>query len=308
MSFNFAERIIALAHAPITSETEESLLQECARIETDNLYIPSGYKWMLEYKRYQIESARRNRPAALKNLRNSIAQFPYNAEAIDIYRRLCTRDATTRNILLMITCKKYESKVLDLANQFDAADIEYFIVSGCDTAPIDHSRALQMNVPDNYESLPMKAIAAFTWVYENLGNKIGVLKVDDDQTLIDADKLNDTVEVLYKLDAYAGVPVSGATHDRNWHWGKCQDPALNTRTYGRPFWRQWAKGGAYYLGPGPLEKVVLALTRFPGLFEGEYYEDKLVGDVLMSEKVELRPLGGYEEFGLMLTDQHRFKT
>jgi hypothetical protein len=51
------------------------------------------------------------------------------------------------------------------------------------------------------------------------------------------------------------------------------------------------KGGAYYLGPTPLEKIVIALTRYPGLFEGEYYEDKLIGDVLMFEGVELKRAG-----------------
>jgi hypothetical protein len=48
------------------------------------------------------------------------------------------------------------------------------------------------------------------------------------------------------------------------------------------------------------------MMRFPGLFEGEYYEDKLVGDVMMAAEIELKPLEGYEEFGLILTDEHRF--
>jgi len=43
---------------------------------------------------------------------------------------------------------------------------------------------------------------------------------------------------------------------------------------------------------------VLALTRFPGLFDGEYYEDKLVGDVLVFEGVEPKFINNYDDFGL----------
>jgi hypothetical protein len=51
---------------------------------------------------------------------------------------------------------------------------------------------------------------------------------------------------------------------------------------------------------------VLSTIRFPGLFEGEYYEDKLVGDILAMENVALDTLNAYEDFGLRLTEHHRF--
>ena len=130
--------------------------------------------------------------------------------------------------------------------------------------------------------------------------------MDDDQNLVDPGKLTNIIDELRRLDVYAGVPEADLTHDRNWHWNKCEDPIINTRTYGRPVLRPWARGGAYYLGPGPLRKIVLFLTRFPGMFEGEYYEDKLVGDLLAFENVELKALDTYGDFGLRLTEQHRF--
>jgi hypothetical protein len=172
--------------------------------------------------------------------------------------------------------------------------------------PIAHQRAIQVDSADNYESLPRKAAAAYTWVYENLGSNIGVLKVDDDQTLVDAARFRTRLKELHTRDAYAGVPVSGVTHDRNWHWNKCQDPVLNVRTYGRPFFRAWAMGGAYYLGPGPLEKVVLFLARFPGILEGEYYEDKVIGDILYFEGTPLESFSSYQHLGMVLREEHRF--
>ncbi|TLS71171.1 hypothetical protein FE236_13685, partial [Mariprofundus erugo] len=115
-------------------------------------------------------------------------------------------------------------------------------------------------------------------------------------------------ERLFREDAYAGIPVSGVTHDRNWHWNKCQDKALNSVSYGRRFLRPWAMGGAYYLAPGPLSKLVISQLRFPGLMDSEYFEDKLVGDTLVCENVDLVTLNAYEDFGLTLTEQHRFNT
>jgi hypothetical protein len=306
MNTDFRQRIVNLAQLTVTHDTSASILQECSSIDASSAYIPSGFRWVLDYKRYQVEMLRGNKSSALAQLRKAIAQFPYHDDILSEYRRLVQRDASTQDLALIISCKKYEAKAIQLAGQFDAAHIEYVIVTGNDTAPIENTRALQVGVPDSYEHLPKKVLAAFTWIFENLGTNVGVLKVDDDQALFDGNKLTETMIRLHGLDAYAGVPVSGVTHDRNWHWGKCSDAVLNTRTYGRPFWRQWAKGGAYYLGPGPLEKLVIAMVRFPGLFEGEYYEDKLVGDVLMFEQVELKQLPGYEEFGLSLTDEHRF--
>jgi hypothetical protein len=239
-------------------------------------------------------------------LRSAVALVPYHEELIEQYRRLVKRDADIRSIVLILTCRKYSDRSVALATQFDACGIPYVIVTGSDTEAIQHPRAVQVDARDNYESLPRKTCAAFRWIYETVGTNVGVLKIDDDQTIVDPVRLRMTMEELHRTNAYSGVPVSGVTHDRNWHWNKCEDPQLNRRSYGRPFLRQWAMGGAYYLGPGPLEKVVLALIRFPGLFEGEYYEDKLVGDVLAQEGVDLAPLQGYEAFGLRILDFHRF--
>ena len=303
---NANQRINALFEMPINPITADHILQECRRIEQDNPYIPSGYKWVLDYKRFQVEIGRGNLASAAKHLKAAIGLVPYDDGMLGTYKQLFRKNAPSEYIALIISCKKYEGKALQLAEQFDAAMIEYAIISGSDSEPINHPRAAQVDAPDNYEGLPKKVVAAYTWVYENVGTNVGVLKVDDDQTLFDEKKFLHTVTQMNQINAYAGVPVSGVTHDRCWHWNKCQDPALNKRSYGRPFLRAWAMGGAYFLGPAQLEKLVLAMIRFPGLFEGEYYEDKLVGDVLALENVELTTLKAYEEFGLTLTEGHRF--
>ncbi|WP_235471256.1 hypothetical protein [Herbaspirillum hiltneri] len=294
---NFNARLTTLLQMPISPLTWDSVLKECDRLESEFLHIPSNYKWTLDYLRFQVERERGNQSAALWHLKAAIATTPYNNDILGDYKEMVKKTSGIKNLVMIITSKRNEAKALSLAAQFDRSNIEYMIISGADTPSIGHVRALQVDVSDSYESTPQKVVAALAWVYENIGNNVGVMKVDDEMSLHDAAKLRQSLTQLMRENAYAGVPVSSLDHDRCYHWGLCNDHDLNRRVYGRPVLRAWAAGGAYYLGPGPLEKVVISLLRFPGLFEGEYYDDKLIGDVLVFENVNLTPRHGYDEFG-----------
>jgi len=296
MTFN--QRATSLLQLPVSPLTWDSILKGCDRLEAEFLHIPSGYKWTLDYKRFQVEQARGNNGAAIAYLKSAIATMPYNSDIQGDYKTLVAKSSGIKNLVMIISSKRTEANALRLAQQFDNANVEYMIVSGSDTASINHVRALQVGAPDNYESMSKKVVAALTWVYEHIGNNVGVLKVSDEMSLQSGHRLQESLDHLLKIDAYVGVVESNVEHDRCQHWGKCQDQSLNRKVYGRPFLRPWADGRAYYVGPEPLEKLVLAFTRFPGLFEGEYYEEKLIGDTLVFEGTELKSITGFDEFGL----------
>jgi len=109
---NFNERTTALLHAPLSPLTWDSMWRECQAIEDDNPYIPSGYLWVLEYKRYKIEMARGNSWQATRHLRNAIALTPYADELVQEYVRLCRKDSEIAYLALIVTCKKNEAKRL----------------------------------------------------------------------------------------------------------------------------------------------------------------------------------------------------
>lgn len=296
MTFN--QRATTVLQLPVSPLTWDGILKECDRLEQEFLHIPSGYKWALDYKRFQVEQARGNASASLVWLKAAIATMPYNSDIIGDYKGVVKKTSGVNNIVMIVSSKKSEAKALRLAAQFDNANIEYMIVSGSDTPSIKHVRALQVDAPDAYEGTPKKVAAALTWVYENIGSNVGVLKLEDRMILREPEKLRQSLTALAQENAYAGVRSANLDHDRCLHWGECKDPALNRRVYGKPVLRPWANGSAYYLGAGPLEKVVMALIRFPGLFDGEYYEDKLVGDALVFEAVEPTFVNSYADFGL----------
>lgn len=297
---------MALFETAVTAHNARDLMAQCASIEQHNPYIPSDFKWILDYKRFQAALEDGDGAAAFRHLKAAIALAPYREELLNLYRKVVTKTPANTSLALIVSCKRYEDKARELARQFDAAQFPYLIVTGSDTAPIDHPRAVQVDAPDNYEGLPRKVTAAFQWVYENVGSRVGVLKIDDQQILEDVACLLSSVSQLKQQDAYAGVAVTTLQHDRCWHWDKCEDPEMKRRPYGKPFYHPWARGDAYYLGAGPLEKFVFATMRFPGLLEGEYYEDKLVGDVMALEGVELVQLQSERDFGLLLEEEHRF--
>ncbi|WP_157137910.1 hypothetical protein [Herbaspirillum lusitanum] len=295
---NFNQRATTLLQLPIAPLTWDSILKECDRLEADFLHIPSAYKWSLDYKRFQVEHARGNHSMSVRYLKSAISTAPYNNEILGDYKELVKKTSGIKKLTLIIASKKNEVQALKLAAQFDQANIEYMIVSGSDAPSIGHVRALQVDASDRYESRPQKVAAAFTWAYENIGNNVGIMKVDDEMVLQDGEKLRQRLAQFIDENTYVGVPSASLSHDRCLHWGLCHDQDLNRRVYGRPVLRPWASGEAYYLGPQAVEKLVLSLLRFPGLFEGEYYEDKLVGDVLLFENTDLTEMKDVNEFGL----------
>lgn len=297
---NFNERATNVLEMPVSPITWDGIVKECQRLEREFAYIPSSVKWALDYKRFQVEQARGNGGDALWYLKSAIATAPYNADVLSDYKQVVQKSSDLEDLVLVISSKVNEAKALALAGQLDGAGIQYMIVSGNDTPAIAHPRALQVDVPDNYESTPQKVVAALTWVYENIGTNVGILKVSDEMGLVDAARLKQSLVELHRADAYAGVPTGGLEHDRCFHWGLCDNAELNRRVYARPVLRAWAGGGALYLGPGPVEKVVHSLIRFPGLLEGEYFDDKLIGDVLVFEGVALVERGAYADFGLTI--------
>src|SRR5207248_5973913 len=58
--FSFYQSIPALWPMPVTRELCDEILHQCADIERRNPYIPSGFKWILDYKRFEVEKVRGN--------------------------------------------------------------------------------------------------------------------------------------------------------------------------------------------------------------------------------------------------------
>jgi len=218
---DFDHRITALMQMPLMPQTWDSMLRECEAIELSNPYIPSGYLWVVEYKRYQVALVKGDVWQAMKHLKAAVSLVPYNDQLLDEYVRLCQRESSIDCLVLIIASKRNETQVLELAKHFDVLGIAYAIVTGTGTE-ILHPRVVQVEVPDNYENIGRKVIAAYTWVYENLSPNMAVLQISDTMRVENADQLLHALAQLKSKTAYVGVSVeAGLEHDRCRHWGRC---------------------------------------------------------------------------------------
>jgi predicted O-linked N-acetylglucosamine transferase (SPINDLY family) len=242
--------------------------------------------------------------AALERARGRLALEPYNGAALshydDVRRTLAgsggATNAQPRALGLLISCRKYFDRALRSAALLDdvvqqVPGFDYRIVVGHDADVPPHPRLLRVEAPDNYESLPAKVRDAFVAVFEQVGDGVAVFKIDDDLTVGDPVAFAGQIgEIIAGGHDYVGVQVGRETHDRRWHWGKCQDKALNARPYAKRFEGTWANGPFYFLSPRALRAFATAVLRFPGEIDGELYEDKFVGDVLRREGIALTPI------------------
>ncbi|GMV60202.1 MAG: hypothetical protein AMXMBFR72_32940 [Betaproteobacteria bacterium] len=229
----------------------------------------------------------------LVRLRTALSLRPYDASLQTAYEsalRLCREPARPGAIGLIITCEKYFERALRLhakLSALNALPLRLVVGRGADVPA--HTDLVEVDAPDDYESLPKKVRAAFVHAYERHG--CAVFKIDDDLEITDGTRFVDNVRALIggAVD-YAGFEVGSPDHDRTWHWNKCHDAVLNRTPYGKRFRGTWANGPFYYLSAAALRAFALATLRFPSEIDGELYEDKFVGDTLRAEGVRLAPL------------------
>ena len=147
---------------------------------------------------------------------------------------------------------------------------------------VDTRDVLEVDAPDTYEGLPAKVLAAVAAV-SALGGAEWVYKVDDD-CYVHVPRLLWACE-RYSLEHDAWGHLIGPGVDRTWHYGKCQDDALNTTPFAGPTDHMYFNGGAsYLLGRAAADAVAAARADDHPL---ELYEDHLVGKLLKGAGVEL---------------------
>ncbi len=229
----------------------------------------------------------------LAKLRTALSLRPYDASVQSAYESALTlrREAARPDAIgLIITCENYFERALRLHAKLSALNVLALrLVVGRGANVPAHADLVEVDAPDDYESLPKKVRSAFLHAYERYG--CAVFKIVDDLQITDGTRFVDDVRALIRgaVD-YAGFEVGSPDHDRTWHWNKCRDAVLNRMPYGKRFRGTWAQGPFYYLSAAALRAFALASLRFPSEMDGELYEDKFVGDTLRAEGIRLAPL------------------
>ena len=166
-----------------------------------------------------------------------------------------------------------------------------------------HDDGCIVPVSDAYESLPGKVLSGIDAFVERYG-PTPIVKLDDDCTVRSSFDPSSLVRLAAECD-YAGVPCDDPLHDRLRHVGKT---SVALGPYGRRFHGAWAHGGAYLLGSRAVVRLAREWLLFPAEFDGEYYEDKAIGDCLRRQGIALRALPSHEALGVSVDPTERIGT
>lgn len=89
---------------------------------------------------------------------------------------------TSKPILLICGCRKYEEYLHAAIQRFDRPEWEIIGIRGGQepTSYDPVTRVLTLEAADTYEALPAKLHAAYTWIHANRPGIPGIYKTDDD--------------------------------------------------------------------------------------------------------------------------------
>jgi hypothetical protein len=136
---------------------------------------------------------------------------------------------------------------------------------------------------DGYESLPRKVFQALG-ILTLATHPSGVLKLDDDHRLLDAQALH------YFMRSAANSPdpvqygqvnrmLLPSSHHRAWHFGKCRDATVGSRVLEMPTPQQWAAGSAGYI----LNRPAMWRVLWGSLYYGRWLHEILYEDMALAE-------------------------
>lgn len=193
-------------------------------------------------------------------------------------------------LVVIYSCEKYlgdrvqairDTWVKDLQSR----GIPYLVLTGGGNDTVDED-VLSLDVPDNYESLPLKSLKLFEWVYKNTDYQY-VLKIDDD-CYLDVDEYFDSMD--YRQHHYYGriLKKEKDTFNRIWHQEKSSSLVAKNALDKSSTPSVYADGGAAY----SLSRYALKAlndskrsTKGRNLIACSYMEDKLVGDLLADKNI-----------------------
>ncbi|TDM05595.1 MAG: hypothetical protein C4K60_12635 [Ideonella sp. MAG2] len=198
---------------------------------------------------------------------------------------LTAPDALRTTLVAIYSCRKnLASRVEQIkaswGKRLEARGIPWLVVVGDGDGQLDR-HLLQLAVPDDYESLPLKTLALIRWVHDHT-DFTHLLKIDDDCHLA-VDQFFDQSPHL--AHHYLGRKLArsiGGT-DRVWHQSKSSSPLARQAIDKSPEPSAYADGGSgYCLSRFAMSSLLNSLLDTAGarLTRSAYMEDKLVGDLL----------------------------
>ena len=208
-------------------------------------------------------------------------------------------------LILIFSCKKYLSRIEKLKHMgyldfLKKRNINYLIITGNNNLNQDfvlQNHILTLKIDDSYKKFPYKVIKAFNTI-NKLYSYDYIIKTDDD-CLLNIDKILDNYDYIKKHDYIGRLNNFKNQYNPNWNGinnkSKYLGPYMNGAT-------------GYILSKKAIESIINYKEQTNKLLLNEFYEDKLVGDILRlngykfvmhdlwnSEFIKLTEINNYEK-------------
>jgi hypothetical protein len=204
------------------------------------------------------------------------------------------REHVTRKVVLHVSCvprvERAQASIASFERLSDREVSHVIAIGGSAGSLVGYDpTTAQLNVPadDTYEQLPAKVFAALS-VLGMTGKVQCVLKVDDDHRLGDARHLARLLERVARDDDLA---VNGTVyrmsefgqHHRAWHYGKSQDPTVDSTPFTGLAPTSWVTGQDGYA----VTRSVLTMATSALVYQHDYVETGIYEDLVLANLVLL---------------------
>ena len=152
--------------------------------------------------------------------------------------------------IIILSCRKrmdHARQKIEKFKQYYDKNIECKIFVGGNSGEIfEINDVVYLNIPDNYESLPLKVSTACDWFFKNYDIDY-IFKTDED-IFIDFPKLyNLFYEKVSNKILYGGNVAFFIPFKTDYHFNKCESKILNKKILDIDFYGYYCSGGGYFV-------------------------------------------------------------
>jgi glycosyltransferase involved in cell wall biosynthesis len=168
----------------------------------------------------------------------------------NLYKKYCSIKNKNKLGIIILSCKKRLHKAIQKLNQFKESNInaicKIFVGDVNIEKSYEKNNIVYLNIPDNYESLPLKVYRSMSWFLDN--HNIDYIFKTDDDIVIDFNKLSELFEnnISNKILYCGNVAVFKPFYDTN-HFDKTEDKKFNNEKGFINYYGFYCSGGGYFV-------------------------------------------------------------
>jgi hypothetical protein len=192
-------------------------------------------------------------------------------------------------LLVIYSCCKYSFMHNYYIEKYKNMGYDVFVVYGDNALDneyeIDYeNNFIKLNCNDSFEYLVNKTNLLLNVFLLEFSDYDYLIKMDDDTEInIDHDTLSNLD--IWNNDYMGHKLIKSEPKEHNYHFGKCNDNALNIKPYDLEIDLSWGAGYFYILSRTIIKTLCEDIKNYPDLLNENLYEDMLIGYMMLNNNI-----------------------